>query len=127
MMYVTPFGTLNPFVEHPEHTPVHYKFVERDKLNCGFIIQDGCEDGDATTALSVCGMGISYCETLAAAMFYGNAGALNTVSFSDDESALRSLADETIDVLVGLEANFTYDFEGVTFSMPYFYGHETGM
>lgn len=75
-------------------------------------------------------MGVNYCQSLSAAIFQGNANEVKFIPFPDGESALSALNNGTIDVLVGHEADFNSDFgtsfsEGVTFSMPYYYGNET--
>jgi hypothetical protein len=134
MLYVTPFGELYDVnaVEEPEQVSnsLLHEFWYRG-LNCGIVIRKGCEDGNITKPNNICGMGVDLCTTLAASIWYGNADAVNITTFEDEEGALVGLANKSMDVLFGIEANLETDFgvsagSGVTFSMPYLYGNETG-
>jgi hypothetical protein len=75
-------------------------------------------------------MGIDFCHILSASIFQGDANAVKFSNYTDNESALDALTNGMIDVLVGIRADFALDFgttsgEGVTFTVPYFYGNET--
>ncbi|KAL3796748.1 hypothetical protein HJC23_010895 [Cyclotella cryptica] len=135
MLYVTPFGTL--YHEDAEDEPksvrtsLLHHLSSKDELNCGIINQNGCIENNLTTSKGLCGMSVSYCITLAASIYNGNVRAVNLTLFNDYERALSLLSNYTVDVLFGLPANLKFDFgtasrKGVTFSMPYYYGDETG-
>jgi hypothetical protein len=94
------------------------------------MLRDGYS-ADATKVHNIYGMGISYCQSLSAAIFHGNSNAVNYTTFNDDESGIIALNNRTVDVLVGLEANLASDFgtkshQGVTFSVPYYISNGTG-
>jgi hypothetical protein len=127
MLYVTPFGTI--YDENAKNLTPHVadsimvEFYDRG-LHCGVVIQRGCEDGNMTAANNICGMGVDMCVALAASIKNGNPQEVVFTRFGDETSALRGLANQTVDVLVGLNATLENDFRGVSFSMPYFYGNE---
>lgn len=134
MLYVTPFG--NIYDENAEDEPNYVRqsmlndFVYRE-LHCGIVIQSGCEDGNITEPDNICGMSVDFCHTLAASIYDGNANNMNLTIFQDEASALIALENGTIDMLSGVKADLKKDFGvngsgGVTFSMPFFYGNETG-
>jgi hypothetical protein len=135
MLYVTPFGTLSSedAEDAPEsvRTSLLHDLSKKDELNCGVVAQSGCQEHNLTRSKHLCGMGVSYCVTLAASIYNGDVQAVKLTHFDDYEKALSYLSNNTIDVLVGLPAGLNFDFgtasrKGVTFSMPYYYGNETG-
>jgi ABC-type amino acid transport substrate-binding protein len=126
MLYVTPLGK-------PEFMS-YGKSIERIRrrgyINCGAMIRDGYSE-DLADVHGLYGMGIRYCQSLAAAIFHGNSKALKYIIFVDDQSGAAALRNGTIDVLAGIEAGYDHDFgtsldQGITFSMPYYLSNETG-
>lgn len=135
MLYVTPFGILSSedAEDEPESvsTSLLHDLSKKDELNCGVVAQNGCHENDLMKPKNICGMSVSYCVTLAASIYNGDVHAVNLTHFNDYEKALSYLSNNVVDVLVGLPADLNFDFgtasrKGVTFSMPYYYGNETG-
>eukprot|EP00804_Cyclotella_cryptica_P011861 CCRYP_015352-RA/>CCRYP_015352-RA protein AED:0.24 eAED:0.24 QI:1177/1/1/1/1/0.83/6/837/490 len=129
MLYAIPLG--NPTTPSIKSDTMILDIRNRGRLHCGTIVQDGYSV-NISNVKSLYGMGVRYCQSLSAAILNGDSSAVNFVPFTNGESALSALANGTIDVLVGLKADFNSDFgnssaEGVTFSMPYYYGNETGL
>lgn len=136
MLYVTPFG--NVYTDDAEDEPNQVRLsmlhdLMSREIRCGIVVQSGCEDGNITSSNRICGMSVDLCHTLAASINDGNANDVNFTIFQDEDGALMGLHNGTIDVLLGLENDFNKDFGeevgsgGVSFSMPYFYGNESGM
>lgn len=126
MLYVTPLGK----PEFKSYGISIERIRGRGHINCGTMIRDGYSE-DIADVHGLYGMGISYCQSLAAAIFHGNTKALKFITFVDDQSGLTALCNGTIDVLAGIEADFNYDFgtsldQGISFSMPYYLSNETG-
>ena len=134
MLYVTPFG--NIYDENAEDLPNYVRLstlhdlMDRE-LHCGVVVQSGCEDGNEMEPDNICGMSVDFCHTLAASIYDGNPNNLNLTIFQDEARALTALNDGTVDLLSGVKADLKKDFGvngsgAVTFSMPFFYGNETG-
>ena len=136
MLYVTPFGKLYDHDAEDEPNQVRLSMLHdlmSREIRCGIVVQSGCEDGNITASNKICGMSVDLCHTLAASINYGNADAVNFTIYQDEDGALIGLNNGTIDVLLGVKNDLNKDFaeevgsRGVSFSMPYFYGNETGM
>jgi len=135
MLYVTPFGELNDYnaddiPDVGKDSLLHQFWWDRG-FRCGIIVQKGCDNDDIATFNNICGVGVDLCTTIASSIFYGDTNKAKFYFFQEEERALASLHNETLDVLFGLKANFDLDFGtdlegGVTYSMPYLYGNETG-
>lgn len=134
MLYVTPFG--NIYDENDEDLPNYVRLstlhdlMDRE-LHCGVVVQSGCEVGNEMEPDNICGMSVDFCHTLAASIYDGNPNNLNLTIFQDEARALTALNDGTVDLLSGVKADLKKDFGvngsgAVTFSMPFFYGNETG-
>ncbi|KAL7537316.1 hypothetical protein ACHAWF_005729 [Thalassiosira exigua] len=76
-------------------------------------------------------MSVDYCRTLSAALFTGDSDQVNFTTLPEtDDIAYATLANGTIDVLVGGKIQRKYDFgfppllRGLHYSTPYYFGNE---
>ena len=134
VLYVTPFGDI--YDENADDVPQQViessmYDINTSPLQCGIVIQNGCQDGNITLPDNICGMSVDLCHTLAASIFYGDVDEMNVTVYPNETSALMGLTtEESVDVVLGMRSSFEHDFgtesvKGVTYSRPFFYGDET--
>jgi len=135
MLFATPFGELDTEGDNPGVMEVSGtlfdKIRQKRLLNCGVVVPADF-DGEIENLRELAGMSVDYCQTVAAALFYGDYERVNLITFPEsDNSSYASLDNGTIDVLAGGRVERRHDFGsppslgGVQFSTPYFYGNET--
>ena len=131
MLYALPFGNLDrdTFSTRMAQSITLARLRKEMSLRCGLVVPSGFE-GNVTDGLV--GMGVDYCRALAASIFVGDMNALDILTFTEtDDSSALSLANGTIDVLVGATIQQDYDFDtspasvSLHFSTPYYYGNSS--
>jgi ABC-type amino acid transport substrate-binding protein len=126
MLYVIPYGNLdNTHNEMFFDLSATFARIKRQtNVNCGILVQES-HNGNSTFEGSF-GMATDYCQTLASSMLDGNNFAVNYTTFYNEERSITALKNEEVDVLFGLAAEMTHNFDEVAFSTPYYYGNQTG-
>mmetsp|Transcript_19829 Transcript_19829/g.43151 ORF Transcript_19829/g.43151 Transcript_19829/m.43151 type:complete len:1013 (+) Transcript_19829:140-3178(+) len=131
MLYAVPFGDLDiDTIVEPAIDSMLSKLRAEGTIHCGVTIPANFT-GRVIESGKLVGMGVDYCRALSAAIFTGDSEAVKFTTFPDiDNSSFVSLANGTIDVIVGGRVQREYDFEssatpeGFHFSTPYYYGNE---
>ncbi|KAL7536958.1 hypothetical protein ACHAWF_005611 [Thalassiosira exigua] len=131
MLYATPFGDLD--LDRTRYSPsdsILQVIMDEETFKCGVVVPDGFR-GDILESDKLVGMSVEFCRVLAAALFSGDMEQVDFVILPETGSSpYASLANGTVDVLVGGQIQRKYDFEfyppfdGLDFSNPYYYGNE---
>lgn len=122
MLYASPFGDLNRNTDSasvPGPDSVH-QIKKRGYLKCGVLTPAGYPGIDISSIDNLVDMSADYCRAVAAAIFQGDDGAVEVITFSEDyNSSIAALTAFEIDVLSGARVE---QCVGIHFSEPYFYG-----
>ena len=120
MLYAIPFGDLNSLLSFGDTS---LKIIKQaGSLNCGVV----SPTDTGITSDKIGDMSADYCRTIAAALFHGNYKAVNITFFSDTgNGSFAALGNGTIDILAGVRIEQKYDFAGLQFSTPYYYGNQS--
>lgn len=90
--------------------------ISRGYLRCAL------SSGPSEFAQAKSGFDMAFCQAVAAALFGGNAEAVNYTAVAGIQQLSLLLADDAVDVAAGARVTLLAEYEGFRFSPAYFYG-----